>query len=216
MCRYICFLNTGASLGSCWAFSSVAAVEGINQIITKELVPLSEQELVDCVYNTNKNKGCGGGFMHRAFEFITKNGGITAEENYPYKAVNENCQTPKESTAKIDWYENVHQHEDALLKAVANQPVSVAIDANNLQFMHYTGGVFKGPCGNELTHAVTVVGYGTDSHQTKFWILKNSYGRGWGEEGYLRIERGIEDHEGLCGIAMDASYPIKHKFRNQT
>ncbi|CAE5963090.1 unnamed protein product [Arabidopsis arenosa] len=189
------------------------SVEGISQIKTKTpIIPLSAQELVDCV--TNKKNGCEGGFMDRAFDFITRNGGITTEQNYPYKGLDENCQTPKKSDATIDWYEEVPKNEDALLKAVANQPVSVAIDADNPDFMTYTGGVYNGTCGKNLSHAMTVVGYGSDSNQTKFWIVKNSYGVGWGEAGYIRMERGIKDHEGLCGIAMDAWYPIKYKFRN--
>ncbi|KAL8468220.1 hypothetical protein ACS0TY_031453 [Phlomoides rotata] len=71
----------------------------------------------------------------------------------------------------------------------------------------YKSGVLTGDCGHKLTHSVTAVGYGETEDGTKFWILKNSWGTNWGENGYLRIQRDIDAKEGLCGIAMDLSYP---------
>jgi C1A family cysteine protease len=97
--------------------------------------------------------------------------------------------------------------EEALLKAVAHQPVSVAIDASGSDFQFYSSGVFTGSCGTELDHGVTAIGYGPSANGTKYWLVKNSWGTQWGEEGYIWMQRDVDAKEGLCGIAMEASYP---------
>ncbi|MED6219099.1 hypothetical protein PIB30_032688 [Stylosanthes scabra] len=196
--------------GSCWAFSAVAAVEGIHAITTGELISMSVLEVVSCDQN-DRDWGCGGGYMENAFEFIFENGGITSEANYPYNLTNSTiCDKTKEAfkVAQIKGYEMVPPNDETeLLKAVANQPVSVAIEANLLDFLHYSSGVFDGVCGTRLDHGVTAVGYGTTENGTDYWIVKNSWGTNWGEGGYIRIKRGIGAGLGLCGIAMYASYP---------
>ncbi|PIN06743.1 Cysteine proteinase Cathepsin L [Handroanthus impetiginosus] len=199
-----------AQCGSCWAFSAIAATEGIHQLSTGKLISLSEQEIVDCD-RTSQDQGCEGGYMEDAFEFITKNKGIATESTYPYQATNGTCNKTKESShaANISGYEKVPiNNEEALLKAVAHQPVSVSIDAGGLAFQFYSSGVFTGDCGTDLDHGVAAVGYGKTDDGTKYWLVKNSWGTSWGEEGYIRMERDISAKEGLCGIAMDSSYPI--------
>ncbi|CAN1810446.1 Senescence-specific cysteine protease SAG12 [Linum perenne] len=191
--------------GCCWAFSAVAAIEGAIKLKTGKLLSLSEQELVDCDVD-GVNSGCEGGLMDDAFKFIlTKSSGLTTETNYPYQAEDGICNKKRSSSpvAKITGYEDVPKNnEHALMQAVAHQPVSVAIEGGGFMFQAYESGVFRGSCGTDLDHAVTAVGYGKE-----YWVLKNSWGADWGENGYMRIQKDGGLKEGLCGLAMEASYP---------
>ncbi|MFQ6639269.1 hypothetical protein Gotur_015994 [Gossypium turneri] len=193
----------------CWAFSAVAAIEGITALKKGKLISLSEQQLVDCDIN-GENEGCEGGFMDTAFQFIKSNHGLTSKANYPYQGSERACRKKEANpAATITGYENVPpNNEKALLQAVANQPVSVAIEGSGWSFQFYKSGVFSGECDTYLDDAVTLVGYGTNSDGTKYWLAKNSWATDWGEKGYMRLERDVAAKEGLCGFAMKASYPL--------
>ncbi|XP_020215269.1 senescence-specific cysteine protease SAG39 [Cajanus cajan] len=198
----------GVDCGDCWAFTVVAAVEGIIKLTTGKLIDLSEQELVDCD-TKGADHGCEGGTIEEGFKFIVTNKGIASEASYPYRAVDGQCNATAASqhAATIRNYELVPvNNETALLLAVANQPVSVGIDSSTFQF--YSSGVLSGSCGTKLDHGVTIVGYGVSDDGTKYWLAKNSWGTTWGEQGYLRIQRDVAAKEGMCGLATEPFFPV--------
>eukprot|EP00475_Leptophrys_vorax_P035329 TRINITY_DN580_c0_g1_i4.p1 TRINITY_DN580_c0_g1~~TRINITY_DN580_c0_g1_i4.p1 ORF type:complete len:327 (-),score=77.09 TRINITY_DN580_c0_g1_i4:64-1044(-) len=195
--------------GSCWAFSTTGSIEGAVAIKTGKLTSLSEQQLVDCS-GAYGNEGCNGGLMDDAFQYVISDKGLCTESAYPYTAADGTCKTSCAKTSKISSYVDVaSDNEDALKAAVAQQPVSVAIEADQSGFQFYSGGVFSGTCGTNLDHGVLVVGYGADaSTGQNYWLVKNSWGASWGESGYIRLIRKGGQTTGQCGIAMEPSYPV--------
>ncbi|CAA7022747.1 unnamed protein product [Microthlaspi erraticum] len=197
------------SCGACWSFSATGAMEGINQIVTGDLISLSEQELIEC--DKSYNTGCNGGLMDYAFEFVVKNHGIDTEKDYPYQERDGTCKKDKlkRHVVTIDSYTDVKSNnEKALLEAVAAQPVSVGICGSERAFQLYSKGIFSGPCSTSLDHAVLIVGYGSQNG-VDYWILKNSWGKRWGMDGFMHMQRNTGNSEGVCGINMLASYPVK-------
>ncbi|KAJ4700457.1 Cysteine protease [Melia azedarach] len=261
----------GAVTGCCWAFSAVGALEGMVQINTGKLIPLSEQQLLDCSTNYG-NHGCNGGLMDNAFQYIIENQGIATETDYPYQEMQGTCDAQMAAMAavRISKFEDLPANDErALLNAVSMHPVSVCIEGSGQDFQNYRSGVFNGQCGTQCDHAVTLIGYGTSEDGMKYWLIKNSLGRDlgmhpvsvciegggqdfqnyrsgvfngqcgtqcdhavtligygtsedgmkywliknswgetWGENGYMRIQRDAGVSGGLCGIATRSSYPV--------
>ena len=95
-----------------------------------------------------------------------------------------------------------------LATAVVNQPVSVGVDAGSMGFKFYKKGIITKYCPDGIDHAVLVVGYGTEKGQD-YWLVKNSWGEKWGENGYFRVARDMKKMDaGMCGIQSTPSYPI--------
>jgi len=204
------------SCGSCWAFSATGAVEGAHFRKTGNLVSLSDQNIIDC--SKNGNDGCEGGWPSRAFTYIRKNNGVDTEKSYPYEmknyhsggAVRHSCRYRRaDRGATVTGYTDVRsKDENALKSAVATVgPISVAIDASQSSFQFYRRGVYdERRCKSgsyELNHAVLAVGYGKKGGQD-YWLVKNSWGRSWGDDGYIKMARNKRNQ---CGIATAAAYP---------
>ncbi|XP_021911524.1 papain-like [Carica papaya] len=192
------------SCGSCWTFSAVATIEGIIKIRTGYLNEYSEQELLDC---DRGSYGCRGGFPSSALQLVTRYG-IHYRNVYPYEGVQRYCRSSQKGpiAAKIDGVRQVPQYnEGALIQAIAYQPVSVVLESAGRAFQLYRGGIFEGPCGNRVDHAVTAVGYGPN-----YILIKNSWGTGWGEKGFIRIRRGTRNPYGVCGLYSNSCYPVKY------
>jgi len=194
--------------GSCWSFSATGALEGAVQIASGTLTPLSEQQLIDCS-TSQGNQGCNGGLMDDAFQYVISNGGLETETEYPYSATGpNNCMASGTMASTCTGYCDVTPgSETALAQAVAQQPVSVAIEADQNCFQFYSGGVLSDPtCGTNLDHGVLAVGYGTYQGTQKYWYVKNSWGGSWGVDGYVLIAKDTGG-VGECGIASLPSYP---------
>jgi len=176
--------------GSCWAFSATGIVEGWAKVTTGTLPSLSEQQLVDCA-GAFGNQGCNGGWHDKAVDFFAQ-GGACSEADYPYTARGGTCKKTCKPVVKPN--KSVKgTTEAALSSALDKAPVGVAVDASG-GFQSYHSGIFSGPCGTQLNHAILAVG--SASSPSPYWIVKNSWGTSWGSGGYIMMAKG----KNLCGI----------------
>lgn len=231
------------SCGSCWAFSATETLESHYAIATGEDAPvLSPQQIVSCAPNPNKcggSGGCDGSTQPLAFNY-TESSGITLDDSYPYRGSTGTCDQSKiKPVAQNSGYTVLQENNYTdLITAVANVgPVSISVAAGGMGWQLYGGGVYSDSgsihpflCNFDMDHAVQLVGYGTDNDKL-YWLVRNSWGGGWGESGYIRVERHGEGKEpcgtdktpqdgdacagdtkprtycGLCGILSSSSFP---------
>ncbi|XP_074028382.1 cathepsin L-like proteinase isoform X1 [Leptinotarsa decemlineata] len=189
--------------GSCWAFSSTGSLEGQNAIHHKVKTPLSEQQLLDCSSSYGNGDCDEGGLMTNAFKYI-KAKGIEAGSSYPYQGRVGSCRYNAQKTIlRIKGFKELRASEVELKKAVGTiGPISVAVSSEHLRL--YGGGVITTRCIKDLDHAVLAVGYGSENGR-KYWKIRNSWGKTWGDHGYFKLAR---DAGNLCGVASMASYPL--------
>jgi hypothetical protein len=190
--------------GSCWTFGTTGGLEGAIAIKHGHLTSLSEQELVDCGSSFG-GAGCGGGSNDIGYNYANKNG-LCTEAAYPYTAKDGTCKSSSctlSPDTKITGYTHVPKGDTGLGSGVDITPISIGIDAD--YWGSYSSGVFCNTCGTARDHAMLVVGYGTDPSGGPYWKVKNSWGTGWGESGYIRLCRVTKSDE--CGVSDDGTYP---------
>jgi len=187
--------------GSCWSFSVSGNAEGVYYVAHKELPVLSEQQFVDCDHDCMQyqgqnvcDEGCNGGLMPNAMHYAIREG-VDTEEEYPYKGKDETCKHNTTGKYRFSDWTAVNGTETEMVAALNTYgPLSVGVDANMWQL--YFGGVFSLPCGKTLNHGVLLVGYGVTDKKKEFWKIKNSWGKSWGEKGYIRLVR----EKDKCGV----------------
>jgi len=196
-------IKSQGQCGSCWAFSVTGAVEGCHFINTGKLVSVSEQNLVDC---DTTDDGCNGGLMDNGYQYIINNHGIDSESCYPYTSEDGTCHYSASCCAStVTNYTDVAVgNENALQIATYYTTVAVGVDASLSSFQFYTSGVYYDPdCSStNLDHSMLVVGWGVETG-SDYWIVKNSWAKDWGMQGYILMSRNKGNN---CGIASMASY----------
>ena len=195
--------------GSCWSFVGIVAVEGAWKIAGNKLEKFSEQQPVDCAQEFGA-EGCGGGWMEYVYEYIIKRGGIERRADYPYVAMVQQCkENPSKYVGKLKDYLTIPRNDcKDMLLAITYNPIATAIDAGYMPF--YKSGVYDYPhCTDNINHAVSIVGFGRDwANGKEYYTVRNTFGRDWGEEGYIKMDRNVQPVSGLCGLCRRSSFPI--------
>ncbi|XP_002980232.2 mexicain [Selaginella moellendorffii] len=195
--------------GGTWAFATGDSLSSLNKILFGGLANFSAQEFLDC---TKKAKGCRSGFPSDAFEYARTHS-IAAAADYPFVGEAGACKhKEKQGKVSLKEFESIEGTDKAIeknmLKAVHNQPLTAVIDGSKAEFKSYAGGIYKGPCAESGSLSVLVVGYGSENGD-KYWIIKNSWGTEWGENGYMKLECNSNIFGGRCGIYINVFYPTE-------
>lgn len=194
---------------SCWAFASVVTIEAAWKIAGNGLENFSEQQILDCSYEFG-NSGCDGvGFMDHSYNYLIYMGGLQRSSDYPYEGQDNPCKFDKsKAVGKIRSFDYVPKNDcQTMLSFLQEGPVSAGVSVNGWE--SYKSGVYSSPvCGTVLNHCVAIVGYGHDEELNKdYYIVRNSWGDTWGEEGYIRLDRNVQTSTGICGVCSRALIP---------
>lgn len=194
-------IKNQAQCGSCWAFSATESIESFWYIVHKQLYELSPQEITSC----SEAKGCAGGWPSAAMTWVAAHQGMMLDKDYPYTAKDASSSEPcryhpgqnKTWATDTGFVYAGKGDEAAMVAAVATKgPLSVCLDAS--QWSHYRGGILS-TCTTKMDHAVQIVAY-DQTNNPPFWVVRNSWGTGWGEQGYIRMQMGLNAPQGLCLI----------------
>jgi len=183
------------SCGSCWAFSATETIESYYALYSGPLTALSMQQMVDC---DTGDGGCSGGVPQMAFYYVESVGGLEPYADYPYVGYDQNCQFQKgEVAVTVDSYSDLSGESGiySQLSSSSGGPVSVCVDANTWD--GYQGGILTN-CGDNVDHCVVVTGYNSYGSSNNYWIVRNSWGENWGENGFIFIIAG----QNMCDIAL--------------
>ena len=209
--EYLSPVKNQGQCGSCYAFSATSVLETFMRINNYTVDRLSEQQIVDC---SPYDYGCEGGFMHTSFDFIISNEGLLKNSDYEYEAKTQNCSTSLIATKNVvgsnltEYQFVIPNSVEDLKESVLKTPVAIAVDANNVYFRFYKEGVIEAPSNfsRSINHAVVLVGFDYDE-DGMYWIIQNSWGKDWGDNGFCKIR--VQEGSGNLLCQKYGVYPIK-------
>ena len=202
-------MKNQGSCGSCWAFGTISALESTYFLTTGDLISFSEQELLDCTYERQGNRGCQGGWLSHPIDYVKQARRLASNQGKSYQGRDGSCAYSgvrnSLTKARVTGYQT-YRGDSGLLSGVTKGIVSVAVYVGST-FHVYKNGIYKdesGCRGKRPNHAVTVVGYGSTGGQN-YWRVRNSWGSQWGDGGYIRMSRDVSSN---CGLADHVYRPV--------